>query len=430
VTEPPPSAQPSRLRRLFAPVTSVFRAFRNRDFKIYWLSNSPCLVTDWMTRVAVGWLAWEMTHSPAWLGALGFAELGPSLFFGVFGGALADRFDRRNLLILCQAVQTLQSALLAVATYTGLMTIEVLVGLNLMFGMVKVLEQPVRHSLVPNLVLREDMSSAIGFDSVGFNTARIIGPAIAGVTIVAVGVGPIFVLNSIGFAIFGLGLLLVRPQPPEEPAAGAARGLASSIGEGILYVARHRGIGPLMVLLALVSMIARPMESFVPGFAGQIFNTGAEGQATLTAAMGVGASLAGIYLTQRASIMGLTMVVVMMTAALGIAIIAFIATDLFWIGVPAMAGIGFSILGTTLGSRILIQNAVTSQMRGRTASFYGLLLRGMGAVGAAVIGSVADVIGLRATFLITGSVCLIAWLWTLRIRHAIKPAIENTSKDA
>lgn len=407
------------------PLAAVFRSFRNRDFRIYSLSALPSLVTDWMTRVAVGWLAWNLTESAAWLGVVGFVELFPSLVLGVLAGAVADRFNRRWLMAFCQSMLVLQSAALAFFVYADTMTIEGLVGLNLFFGIIKALEQPTRHSLVPGLVRTEDISAAIGFDSITFNCARIIGPIAAGAVIVTSGAGPIFVMNTLAFILSTAGLFFVRSSGRSEREPRPTMGFAASIGEGFLYVAKHPGIGPMMIVLTLVSFVARPLESFIPGFAGEVFKTGADGQAILTAAMGTGALAAGIYLTHRPSVAGLTAVFTAMTAGLGIAFIAFISTDIFWIGVPVMVAIGFAVLIDGLGARMLIQTATIAPMRGRVASLYGIILRGMGSIGAILLGLIADAIGLRATFFLAGLLCLGTWLWTLRLRATIAPALET-----
>jgi MFS family permease len=414
----------ARARVTLAPVAAVFRSLRNRDFRIYVLSGVPSLLTDWMTRVAVGWLAWELTHSATWLGILGFVELFPALIFGVFGGAVADRFDRPRLMAFCQFLQVTQSLGLVFFIYSDLMTIEALVALNLYFGMIKVLEQPTRHAMVPALVRTEDISTAIGFDSISFNTARIIGPAIAGGMIVTVGVGPIFIINTAAFGIFMAGMFFVRTIARERAEAEPNQGLYQSIKEGFRYVVDHPGIGPLMLVLAVVSVIARPMENFIPGFAGEVFLTGAEGQAALTAAMGFGAMSAGIFLTQRPSVRGLTGIFTAMTAGLGLALVLFTSNDLFLVGLPVMVLIGFTVLGVGLGARMLVQTATIPVMRGRVASLYGVILRGMGAVGAIGLGAIADVWGLRVTFFLAGLACLGTWLWMLRLKRVIRSALE------
>jgi MFS family permease len=415
----------TRARGALAPVAAVFRSLRNRDFRIYVLSGVPSLLSDWMTRVAVGWLAWELTHSATWLGIMGFVELFPALILGVFGGVVADRFDKPRLMAFCQFLQVTQSLGLVLFFYFDLMTIEVLVALNLYFGLIKVLEQPTRHAMVPGLVRTDDISTAIGFDSIAFNTARIIGPIIAGVVIVAVGVGPIFVLNTVAFTIFMSGMFFVCTTAREKAEGEPSQGLYQSIKEGFRYVAEHPGIGPLMLVLAVVSTIARPMENFIPGFAGEVFLTGAEGQAALTAAMGFGAMSSGIFLTQRPGVLGLTAIFTAMTAGLGLALVIFTSNDVFLVGLPVMVLIGFAVLGVGLGARMLVQTATIPVMRGRVASLYGVILRGMGAVGAIGLGAIADVAGLRVTFFLAGLLCLGTWLWMLRLRHVIRPALET-----
>jgi MFS family permease len=409
--------------RVLRAIAPVFRSFRNRNFRIFTLTNCPSLITDWMTRVAVAYVAWDLTHSATWLGIIGFAELFPSLIFGVFAGAIADRFDRRWLMIFSQFLLVTQAVALSFFTYADLMTVEQLAALTFYFGAIKALDQPTRHSLIPGLVRKEDVSTAIGFDSISFNTARIIGPAIAGVVIITYGVGPIFIANSITFTFFMFGLFFVRYT--SRPGPKSSQGFAGSIGEGFRYCSRHPGIGPLLLVLCLISVVARPLLNFIPGFAGDVFEAGAEGQAILTTAMGVGAMAAGVYLTQRPSVKGLTAIFTTMTAGLGIALVVFNSNQTFWAGVLAMVVIGFTVLINGLGSRMLIQTASAPHMRGRVASFYTTILRGAGSLGAILLGVTADVIGLQVTFFLAGLVCLVAWLWTNKLRPTMGPALEN-----
>jgi MFS family permease len=401
----------------------AFRSLRHPDYRIFALANVPAMITDWMQRVAVAWLTWELTHSAGWLGAMAFAEYFPAMILSPLAGVVADRIDRRNLYILCQVLLSLQALIGGVLIWADMMTIEYLLAVNLWFGFIKAFDSTARQSLIPALVPREDLSTAIGMDSLTFNLARILGPVIAGFVIVLWGVGPAFAVNVVTYLAYVLALL--RIHPPVEMEMPKGRSIAGSLWDGWLYVVNHPGIGPMMMMLALVSLTARAAPNFTAGFAGEVFHNGVEGQSMLTAALGIGAIAAGLYLSQRPGFKGLTKIMVTELFVLGGALILFVATDIFWIGLVAMTAIGYAIVSNGAGSRILTQNAVTPEMRGRLSSFYSVLQRGTGALGALLMGVLADFVGLRGAFLISGILALLTAVWALRRTPSMAKELEK-----
>jgi MFS family permease len=408
---------------LFRKFGRAFRSLRHPDYRVFALANVPAMITDWMQRVAVAWLTWELTHSAGWLGAMAFVEYFPAMILAPLAGVVADRIDRRNLYILCQALLSMQALIGGILIWTDSMTIEFLFATNLWFGIIKAFDSTARQSLIPALVPREDLSTAIGMDSLTFNLARILGPVIAGVVIVIWGVGPAFAGNTVTYALYVLALL--RIHPPVEVEMPKGRSIAGSLWEGLLYVSKHPGIGPMMMMLALVSLTARAAPNFTAGFAGEIFNNGVEGQSALTAALGIGAIAAGLYLSQRPGFKGLTKDMVTELFVLGGALILFVATDIFWIGLVAMTAIGYAIVSNGAGARILTQNAVTPEMRGRLSSFYTVLQRGAGALGALLMGVLADLVGLRGAFLISGILALLTAAWAVRRTPKMAAELEK-----
>lgn len=407
---------------LFQKIADVFRSLRSRDYRIFALANVPAMITDWMQRLAVGWLTWELTHSPGWLGAIAFAEFFPSLVLSPIAGVVADRMDRKLLFILTQGLLGVQSAVGAVLIYAGMMNAEYLLLIELWFGIIKAFDSTVRQSLIPSLVRRGDMPTAIGFDSLTFNFARIIGPAIAGVVIVTWGTWPAFAANVVTYAVYTGALFFMHPVP--EVTAPRDRGIAGSLWEGLLYIVRHPGIGPMMMILALVSLTARSVPNFLAGFAGEVFESGAEGQATLTSALGFGAICAGLFLSQRYGIKDLTRLMVRVLFVLGLATILFVATASFWVAIPAIVLIGFGMVANGAGARILTQNAVIPEMRGRLSSMYSVLQRGAGSLGALFMGVLADLVGLRLAFMVAGILTILAAAWALTKQRAMAASLE------
>jgi MFS family permease len=407
---------------LLRKIAAVFRSLRSPDYRVFALANIPALITDWMQRVAVGYLAWDLTHSAGWLGTVAFVEYFPAMILSPFAGVVADRMNRRNFYILCQVLLAIQAFVGAALIWSGSMTIHYLVAVNLAFGTIKAFESTARASLIPGMVPITDVSTAIGFDSLTFNLARIVGPAIAGWVIVTWGPGPAFSVNILAFAAYVVALTRINPPPEFEMPKG--KSVAGSLWEGLVYIVRDPGIGPAMMLLGMVSLTARATPNFTAGFAGEIFHRGADGQATLTSAMGIGAIAAGLYLTQRFGVKGLSKLMVQELFLLGLAMVAFVATDIFPVALVAMMVIGYSTVSNGAGSRMLTQNACVPEMRGRLASYYSVLQRGAGSLGALFMGFLADVIGLRGAFLIGGILGMLAAAWAMRRVPAMAAALE------
>ena len=380
--------------------TSVLRILRQPDYGIYTLGNGVSLVGLWMQRVAIGWLAWDLTGSGAWLGAVAFADLFPSVLIGLIGGVAADRMDRIRVIAFCQSVSMVLAAVLAVLTFSGHATIELVIGIVFVNGLVIGFNQPSRLALVPRLVANADLTTAVAFNSILFNLARFIGPALAGLVIVASDVAWAFVANALSYFALLLALGAVRRRNPgagrdPDAAVGARRGLLADIGAGLSYVALHPGLGPLMLLHLMGSLSVRPIVELMPGFADRVFGGGADILALLTSTVGVGAMIGGWILASRRGREGLVHLVLVSAVGVSISVLGFVATDVIWVAVPAIGLYGLSMVAAGIGTQTIVQLAVDPSMRGRVLSLHGLIFRGGPALGALLMGSLGDFVGLR-----------------------------------
>ncbi|MEL0016385.1 MAG: MFS transporter, partial [Rhodospirillales bacterium] len=331
----------------------IGRAFSNRNYRIYQTGNAFSLIGTWIQRVAVGWLAWELTKSGAWLGAIAAAELAPSLFMGPIGGAVADRVSRLTLLRINQSLLCLVALTMAILTLLGVITPILLLVLNAVAGVVVSFGQPARLSMVRSLVKPEDLPAAVATNSILWNTARFIGPAIAGIVIAQAGPGWAFGLNAISYLFFLFALhRIVLPSSRAVKAKQA--GLLSDMKEGISYVAGHPGVGPILLLLIANAITVRPYVELLPGFADKIFGYGVDGLAALTAAVGIGAIFAGIWIGGRSSFIGLTRFAIDGVLLLAFAAIIFASTNIFWLGMlgAALSGAAMVISGVAMQSLI------------------------------------------------------------------------------
>jgi MFS family permease len=393
-------------------------ALKNPQYRVFTIGSLIATIGTWVQRVAVGWLAWELTHSETWLGILAFADLFPVLVAGPFAGALADRLDRLKGARLLQALVIVQSLILTVLTYTGQMTIELLVALTFILGVIGTANQPFRTAIIGDLVTKNELPAAIAINSMTWHGSRFLGPAVAGALILYAGVVPAFLSNAIAHVAMIAALNRVRVPPP----AGEARSyreLPKEILEGMRYAVSHPVIGPALFLLLCSSFFGRPVMEFLPAFADAVFQRGAQGLAWLTSAGGLGAMFSGVWLASRRDMTGIVSAMVANLAFLAAALTAFVATDWFWLGVVAIIPAGFAIVVGGITIQTLIQSAVERQLRGRVLSTYGLVWLGGPALGSLVVGLASELFSLRLLIGIGAAMCLVAWAWGLTRRRAI-----------
>jgi MFS family permease len=400
------------------------KVFRNRAYRIYTEGNFISLIGTWVQRVATGWLAWELTHSGAWLGIIAAAELLPSIIAGPLGGAMADRMDRFRLIKVAQILQALQAFVLGGFALAGLADIWLLFGLSAMLGVVTAMNQPARLSMVRNLVQPDDLPSAIAINSVLWNSARFVGPVVAGALIVSLDVGWAFLVNGLSFIIFLIALERVRDSIPRAPAVTGGRVLTQII-DGIRYASRHQGLGPLLGLLLMGSVFVRPFAELLPGFADAVFGRGADGLAMLTSATGVGAVIAGIWLSQAARQQTLIGLAMHSLVAMALAMFLLCATDWFWLGLVATGAAGCFMTVNGVAAQSLIQYSCAPEMLGRVLSIYGLSARAGPAIGALMMGTASDWLGLQIPIAVGAGICVLAYLWALRRKRHIAEGLSQ-----
>lgn len=409
----------------------ILAALRNPSYGIYAAGSGISLIGTWMQRIATGWLTWQLTHSGTWLGVIAFANLFPTVVIGPIAGAAADRWNRLRVIKISQALAMGQAIALFALTATALIDIWMLFGLVLFLGAVAAFNQPARLAMIPSLVPREHLGAAVAINAVVFNLARFIGPAMAGVAIIAGGVALAFALNAASFAFFLFALSRVRLNAPAgDGAPRVRRGLFGDLVEGVGYVVRHAGIAPLLLLLIVTSIGVRPLVELMPAFASRVFASGAEGLAMLTASVGVGAIVGGLWLAGRGDPRGLTRIVLWAVLSMGIITILFTLTDRLWLAMPLLALSGFFVVCAGVGTQILIQLAVDGAMRGRVLSLYGLIFRGGPAIGALAMGTASDFVGLRWPVASGAVLVVIAWLVARSRGSRITASLEGPAAAA
>jgi len=401
---------------------SVVLALTHRNYRIYASGNAVSLIGVWMQRVAVGWLAWSLTHSGTWLGIISMGEFFPVVFLSPIAGALADRRDRVGIIRMTQIAGSIEASLLAVLVYSETITIELLFGLTLLLGVFNAVAQPSRLALIPTLVDRPALPSALAINAIIFNLARFLGPAVAGIVIAKISVGAAFTVNAATYIAFLLAMTNLRGIPALPVAA--TQGVLKASVEAYGYASRHPGIAPMLLLFTITTIGTRGFVELFPGFADRVFGRGPEGLAMLTSTVGLGAICGATWMLLRPAIAGLTGLVLGNTLMISLAILAFTLTDDFLVALPCVFLAGAAMTITGVGAQTLIQAAVDVRMRGRIMALYGMIFRAGPAVGAVLMGSLSERFGLRLPLAVGAIVSCGFWAWTRFKQKRIAETLE------
>jgi MFS family permease len=354
--------------------------------------------------VAQAWLAYRLTGSAALLGIVGFVGQVPTFLCAPLGGVVADRADRRRVLVATQLASMALALTLAGLTLTGVVGVPHILALAALFGVVNGFDIPARQSFVFEMVGREDLANAIALNSSVFNGARVVGPAVAGVVVAAIGEGWCFLANGVSFlAVLG-GLAAMRLPPFKLPVA--PRGALASLAEGVRYVARTRPVRALLLLLGLVSLTGMPYAVLMPIFADRIFGAGARGLGLLMGATGLGALLGAVSLAARRGTRGLGRRVAISAAGFGVALVLFSASRSFWLSAALLVPAGFFMMNEMASSNTLLQSLVPDAFRGRVMAAYAMMFMGMAPFGALAAGAAAERIGAPWTVAAGGLFCV------------------------
>jgi MFS family permease len=381
-------------------------ALSSRYYRIYLAGNIVSLHGLWIYRVALGWFAWQLTGSELWIGIVAFTQFAPAVVFGPVFGVLADRFDRRRASLLINSISVGNMLLLAYLVYLGMVDIHTLTALSLMQGVLDGAHMPVRMSVVPNLVTKKQLQSAIALTSISFNVSRFVGPAFAGIIIVKFGIAAAFFANGISYLSLIAAMLVIRLNPASDRKR-AQKHPWLELKDGVRYVLHHESIRAVLIIIALASVFGRGALEMMPAFADAVYQRGSAGLAILTSAIGAGAIATGLVLSRGTTWLNVNVVRTaagsggILTAALGLPLHFNVA-----VAIVTSIGIVLSICG--VGSQILIQTLVDDGVRGRVSSIWGMVAFGGTAIGGLLVGSAASLWGLQNSVMVTGIVCSVA----------------------
>jgi MFS family permease len=391
---------------------------RSRDFRLLWAGLAVSAVGTWIQLVALSWLVWELTLSPFYLGLVGFSRAAPVLLLSLVGGVLADRLDRRRLLLATQSVMMALAFLLAVLVALGLADVWTMLAISLLSSVAMAFDMPARHSLVPELVDRDDVISAISLNSAAFNAAGVVGPAGGGVLVASVGGAVCFFLNGVSFLAVVLALLAMRLRPGQRTADDRN---GQTLWHGLAYIRKTAPVLGILVATGTAGMLGRPYSQLMPVFAEQVHHVGATGLGTLLSASGLGsvggalvaASLGhvarkGLFILGGVTLFGGTLVLFAVTTSYAVAL-----------GLLVLVG-GLNTFYMSTANTTL-QMYVPPSLRGRVLSVYTMTAIGFMPLGSMVLGGVGTLVGVPQVVLIGGlATAVVAVLVALRMPSLLK----------
>lgn len=399
------------------------RAFRSRNYRLYFAGQSVSLTGTWMQQVAMNWLVYRLTDSAFLLGLVSFVGQVPSFLLTPVAGVLADRRNRRPLLIVTQSLAMLQAALLAVVVLAHRVQVWQIILLSLFLGVVNSFDIPTRQAFVVEMVdHREDLGNAIALNSSMVNGARLIGPSLAGILVAAVGEGICFVLNALSYLAV-IGALSAMRVAPRELGRERPHPL-QELREGFSYAYGFAPIRSILLLVSLVSLMGMPYAVLMPIFAREVLHGGVHTFGFLMAASGVGALTGTLYLAARKSVLGLGRVIVRAVLFFGGGIIVFALSPFLPLSLAALAAAGFGAMSLVASSNTILQTIVEEDKRGRVMSFFAMSFIGMAPFGSLMAGTLAGIIGARETLLIGGGACLAGAFFFARQLPALRAEIR------
>lgn len=406
----------------------ILRGFRHRNFRLFFVGQSLTMIGTWMQHIAISWLMYRLTGSAFMLGMTGFALQIPILLVSPVAGVWVDRYDRRALLLLTQALALAQALLLAVLTFAGLIQVWHLLAVSLFLGTVNAIANPSRGTFLLDMVERkENLPNAIALNSLIMNSARFIGPSIAGAVLAFAGEAWCFLLTALSYLalIVALAMMQLKPAVRQDK----HEHWLEDLKQGFRYAFGFPPSRRLLLLVVAISLTTAPYQHMMPIFAGEVFGGDSRTLGILISCAGLGAFAGTAYLAGRTSLRGLSRVIIVASFCASIGLMLFSQSRLLWLSVFFMLPVGFGLIVTAASTNTILQSIADEGMRGRVVSIYSTCFLGTPPIGNFIAGSVASHIGAPNTLLLFGALGAIAALaFSLRIqswRAAIRPVYRR-----
>jgi MFS family permease len=385
-----------------------YAVLRSRNYRLFWSGQWISLIGTWMQSVTQAWLLTRLSSGPFALGLLGAASSAPVLLLVLFGGLVSDRGNRRHVIMVTQSLALVQALVLAVLTLTGAVQPWHIITLAAVLGAINAFDIPARQAFVVELVGPAQLPNAIALNSTGFNVARVMGPAIGGLLVAAVGEGVCFLINALSYlaVLWGLWLLDLPVRTPPQPRVA---GEPSELYAGVRYVAAHRELTWILALVGVVSAVAISYRTFLPAMARTVLEVGAWRYGLLMAAGGVGAGLGGFVLAgQRLGVESYRKLLPMSLVGFGLMLGAFSLSREYTVSLVLLGLVGCGGILYFNASNTLVQLNVTDAYRGRVMSLYTLMHQGTATFGSLALGVIAERYGTPMALRVGAIVCLLA----------------------
>jgi MFS family permease len=378
-------------------------ALRFRDYRLFWFGQLVSLSGTWMQSVAQAWLVYSLTKSPFYLGMVAAAGSLPILLFTLGGGIAADRFRKRNLLLLTQALSIVPAVVLGILTELKMATVWQVALIAGFLGTVNAFDIPARQAFMVELVGKESLTNAIALNSAAFHGARMIGPVIAGIAIANIGLPACFYLNAISFVAVIIALSKISTSGEARiPSQGVFRELL----EGLQFMRNKPDIYRIIIMIAVFSLLAMPFVTLLPAFAVEVLRTGSAGFGFLVGATGAGALSAALFLALRADIIEKNKFMAIAAFCISLPLLAFSMSENFYYCLIALFFIGWGLVSFLATANSFIQLSVPDNLRGRAMSVYAFVFLGTAPLGNSFMGTAADLIGTAHSITISALVCI------------------------
>jgi MFS family permease len=385
-----------------------FSSLYSRDYRLLWTGQVISFTGTWMHTTAQGWLVYSLTGSPLYLGLVSVASSLPVMLFTLYGGVIADRFRKRNLLLLTQAVSILPALAIGALASAGIITVWQVMALAAVFGTVNAFDIPARHSFLVEIAGKGNLLNAIAMNSAAFNGARIIGPVVAGMAIAHIGIPACFYLNALSFIPVLIALSMIKVEGRAE--VYGKRSIVSEFMEGMRFVTGEADVFRALLMLVTFSLFGIPFVTFLPVFAQDILHVGAKGLGFLAGSAGCGAFLAALMIAFKAEVKGKTRYMKVAALIFPASLFAFSLSRDYYYSMAFLVLAGWGVVSFLALANSAIQLKTPDAIRGRVMSVYTLLFLGMAPVGNAIMGFAADYIGTPVAVSLASIVCFLVSL--------------------
>lgn len=384
---------------------NTFSALRHRNFRLFFIGQSVSLIGTWMHSLAQGWLVLKLTDSAFYLSLVQAMGSLPILFLSLLGGVVADRVDKRNLLLVTQALSMAIALLLAVLVSTEMVTVWHVIAIATMLGVVNTFDIPGRQSFIVEMVGKEDLMNGIALNSAVFNGARIIGPAIGGLLIASAGLTACFYINAASYAAILVGLMMMRFEA--APPRRESHPMMKELKEGLAYVRHTPSLLYFILMVSITSLLAIPYIALMPVFARDVLGVGAKGLGIMMGSAGAGALGGALTLATIGSVRRKGMTAFSAAFISSAALLAFSFSRSYPLSCLLLVVVGWGMITQLATVNTLIQTDVPDDLRGRVMSLYTLVFLGFIPVGNLIVGTMAHYLGTPHAVAISASACLV-----------------------